>query len=138
MPRYLPLLVRIDALLHFLTRGRVGFLRLAGIPGITMTIIGRKSGIPRRTNVLAAPDGRGWLVAGSYFGGDKTPAWVFNLRAAETLTVEVNGVSSTMVATELSGDDRSRAWATLLSVWPNFTLYEQRTKRVIPLFRLSP
>ena len=32
LPKYLPYIVKIDVLLHFLTRGRVGLLRLAGLP----------------------------------------------------------------------------------------------------------
>ncbi|NLG46336.1 nitroreductase/quinone reductase family protein [Gordonia sp. (in: high G+C Gram-positive bacteria)] len=138
LPKYLPYIVKIDVLLHFLTRGRVGLLRLAGLPGVTMTIPGRKSGTPHSTHVLAAPDGDDWLVAGSFFGGPKTPVWVYNLRAAETITVTVNGVSQTMARTELVDNDRAVGWRILLGVWPNFTMYARRTDRRIPVFRLSP
>ncbi|ALG84950.1 nitroreductase family deazaflavin-dependent oxidoreductase [Gordonia phthalatica] len=138
LPRYLPYIVKIDVLIHFLTRGRYGLLRIAGLPGITMTIPGRKSGKPHSTHVLTAPDGDDWIVAGSFFGGPKTPAWVFNLRAADTMTVAVNGVETPMRPIELTGDDRAAGWQTLLGVWPNFTVYERRTSRTIPVFRLTP
>ena len=43
-----------------------------------------------------------------------------------------------MRARELSGDERAAAWATMVAVAPGFASYEQKTERVIPLFRLEP
>ncbi|EGD53532.1 nitroreductase family deazaflavin-dependent oxidoreductase [Gordonia neofelifaecis] len=137
LPKYLPWIVKADKLVQKVSGGRVDFLRIAGLPGITITVPGRRSGVLHSTTMLAAPDGDDWIVAGSYFGGPKTPAWVFNIRAAQSFDVEVHGVARRMSATELSGVDRDAAWAQLLAIWPNFTLYEERTNRVIPLFRLS-
>ncbi|GEE03055.1 hypothetical protein nbrc107696_35010 [Gordonia spumicola] len=134
LPPYLPKIVKIDGLIQRLSRGRIDLLWIASLPSVTFTVVGRKSGEPRTTTVLAAPDGDDWIVAGSYFGGPKSPAWVFNLRAAGEATVG----GRRMDAQELSGDARDEAWQCLLSVWPNFTLYEQRTDRVIPVFRLTP
>ena len=34
--------------------------------------------------------------------------------------------------------ERDAAWQTLRAVWPNFDLYEKRTDRRIPVFRLRP
>ncbi|MGI6796901.1 nitroreductase family deazaflavin-dependent oxidoreductase [Gordonia sihwensis] len=136
LPRYLPWIVKADTVLQKVSRGRVDLLRIAGLPGITITVRGRKSGVLHSTPVLAAPDGEDWIVAGSYFGGPRTPAWVYNIRAADSFDVEVHGAATRMSATELSGIERAAAWDRLLGVWPNFTLYEKRTTRVIPLFRL--
>ncbi|MGB3604198.1 MAG: nitroreductase/quinone reductase family protein [Gordonia sp. (in: high G+C Gram-positive bacteria)] len=138
LPKYLPWIVKVDNVVQRLSNKNVDLLRIAGLPGITITVPGRKSGVLHSTTMLTAPDGDGWLVAGSFFGGPKTPAWVFNIRAVDSFDVSYHGVTSRMVATELDGTDRSRAWDQLLSVWPNFTMYEERTDRVIPLFRLAP
>ena len=56
---------------------------MAGLPSIYLTVRGRKSGVERTTPLLCVPDGGTWLIAGSYFGGPKTPLWVGNLRAAD-------------------------------------------------------
>lgn len=138
LPPYLPKIVKVDGGIQRISRGRIDLLWIASLSSVTFTVVGRKSGEPRTTTVLAAPDGDDWIVAGSYFGGPKSPAWVFNMRAAASGTLRVKGVDVPMTATELSGEDRARAWDCLLGVWPNFTLYEQRTDRTIPLFRLSP
>lgn len=134
MPRHLPTIVKVDGLLQTASGGRVDLLRIAGLPSVTMTVVGRRSGIPHTTTLLAVPDGDDWLIAGSYFGGPKTPVWVLNLRSAERAVIDGHDFA----AAELAGDERAAAWQTLRSVWPNFDLYEQRTDRVIPVFRLSP
>lgn len=138
LPRYLPYIVKVDDGIQRVTRGHVDLLDIAGLPSITMVIPGRKSGIDRTTTVLAAPVGHDWLVAGSYFGGPKAPAWVFNLRAAPRMHVELHGRLVEMTSTELDDDERAEAWQELRRVWPNFDLYERRTTRLIPVFKLSP
>ncbi|MFT3662252.1 MAG: nitroreductase family deazaflavin-dependent oxidoreductase [Gordonia sp. (in: high G+C Gram-positive bacteria)] len=138
MPRCLPWIVKADDGIQAVSGGRVDLLTIAGLPSVTMVIPGRKTGIERTVTVLAAPVGPDRLVAGSYFGGPRSPAWVFNLRAAETVDVVVRGRRVPMVRRELFDDERARAWQELRRVWPNFDLYEQRTDRRIPVFRLSP
>ena len=66
------------------------------------------------------------------------PAWVFNVRAADEIEIIVHGEVSAAVATELFDAERDAAWQTLRTVWPNFDLYERRTDRRIPVFRLRP
>ena len=38
---------------------------------------------------------------------------------------------------ELEGDERARMWQVMLRTWPNYAKYEERTDRVIPVFRLD-
>ncbi|MCH5642635.1 nitroreductase family deazaflavin-dependent oxidoreductase [Gordonia sp. ABSL49_1] len=138
MPTYLPQIVKCDSALQKLTGHRVGLLDIATLPNITMEVVGRSSGVVRTTRLLAVPDGDDWVIAGSYFGGPKMPQWVFNVRAADTVEISRHRRSWTAVPTELDGPDREQAWQLLRAVWPNFDLYEQRTDRRIPVFRLRP
>lgn len=138
LPQYLPWIVKVDNGIQQLTGERIDLLTIAGLPSVTMTITGRKSGIARTTTVLAVPDGEDWLVAGSYFGGPKTPAWVFNLREEPVIPVTADGRRRPMARTELTGEERDGAWSTMDAVWPNFALYRKRTDRAIPIFRLTP
>lgn len=139
MPKLLPQIVACDSALHRLTGGRIGLLDLGDLPNVVLRVVGRKSGEMRTSALLAVPGGGGtWLIAGSYFGDARTPAWVFNLRAADTAEILVRGHTQTVVARELSGEDRAQAWTRMLEVWPNYARYERRTARVIPVFRLEP
>lgn len=139
MPRLLPQVVWVDEHLQGWSRGRVSVLDLAGLPNLMLTVAGRRSGLPRSTPLLCVPFEGSWLVAGSYFGGPRTPVWVFNLRAAERAEVRVGRRSTVVVPEEVSaGPERDRLWAAMVRVWPNYRLYEQKTDRLIPVFRLTP
>jgi deazaflavin-dependent oxidoreductase (nitroreductase family) len=138
MPKFLPQIVWFDQTLQKLTRGRVNVLDIAGLPSVQLTVKGRKSGIERTTPLLCVPDRDTWLIAGSYFGGPKTPLWVGNLRAANGAATVIYARERIPVqATELHDADRAVAWQTMLDVWPNYAKYEERTDRLIPVFRLA-
>ncbi len=138
MPKLLPQIVWFDKNLHRLSRGRVTVLDIAGLPNVNLTVKGRKSGVERTTPLLCVPDGDTILIAGSYFGGPKTPLWVGNLRAADgAAKVEFGKKRFAVRATELTGEDRAAAWQTMLQTWPNYAKYEERTDRTIPVFRLE-
>jgi deazaflavin-dependent oxidoreductase (nitroreductase family) len=137
MPKLLPQIVWFDTHLQKITRGRVTLLRLAGLPNITLTVVGRKSGIPRTTPLLCVPHDGGWLIAGSNFGGAKPPLWVGNLRAAGRADALVDGHQVPVTAREVDGEERARLWQVMLRTWPNYARYEKRTDRVIPVFLLQ-
>jgi deazaflavin-dependent oxidoreductase (nitroreductase family) len=137
MPKLLPQIVWADNVVHKVTRDRYGILDIAGLPNMVLTVPGRKSGIPRSSNLLTVPDGDEWLVAGSYFGAPKAPIWVANLRAAGSATIVYRRQTHTVTARELEGADRDAAWQTMRATWPNFDKYAERTDRLIPVFRLT-
>jgi deazaflavin-dependent oxidoreductase (nitroreductase family) len=139
MPKLLPQIVFVDKVIQGGTRGKLTILDVAGLPNLMLTVIGRKSGLPRSNPLLCVPYKEGSiLVAGSYFGGPLEPMWVKNVEANPDVTVRFKGKSSEMRARLLDGDDRAAAWQAMLKVWPNFALYEKRTDRHIKVFELDP
>ena len=138
MPKLLPQVVATDRALQRLTRGRVPLLRVAGLPSLTLTVRGRKSGRPRSTPLLAVPRGDAWLVAGSNWGLAKQPVWVVNLESNPDAHITVHGRTSDVLARRLEGAEREQAWADMVNVWPNYDLYAERTDREIKVFELSP
>jgi deazaflavin-dependent oxidoreductase (nitroreductase family) len=138
LPRLLPQITWIDLRLQSCSRGRVSLLAIAGLPNLMLTVPGRKTGRPRTIPLLCVAQGKNLLIAGSSFGSSTTPAWVHNLRAAETVDVRVGGRQIRMTADELSGDDRAQMWTLLSRIWPNYDEYAKRTDRLIPVFRLRP
>lgn len=137
MPRLLPQIVWTDKTLQRATRGRVTILDLAGLPNLVLTVAGRKSGLPRSTPLLCVPHAGGWLVAGSNFGGPDMPLWVNNLRAAPTARIRYGGREHEVTAREVQGEERARLWQVMLTTWPNYAKYEERTTRLIPVFHLE-
>ena len=138
LPRFLPQITAMDKLLQRITRGQWSFLRLAGMPSMLLTVLGRKSGVARSTPMLCVPYKGGHLVAGSNFGGPTEPIWVLNVRAADRVTVTVNGKTHDAVPRELTGEERAEAWEHMLKTWPNYAKYEERTHRTIPVFWFTP
>lgn len=138
LPRFLPQITRFDRTLSKLSGGRVTLVRLAGLPSLELTVVGRKSGVPRTTPVLCVPYRDGFLVAGSNFGGPKVPVWVFNVRDAETVQLKVNGKEMTAVPREVPADERAALWEHMLKTWPNYARYAERADRLIPVFLFSP
>jgi deazaflavin-dependent oxidoreductase (nitroreductase family) len=138
LPDHLPKIVKVDEAIQRTTRGRFTLLSLAGLPSLTLTVPGRKSGVPRSTPLLTTPVEEGWVIAGSYFGGPKTPLWVGNLRATETAQIRFKGRSRTVTWREVEGEERAQIWQRMLATWPNYALYEKKTDRLIPVFVLTP
>ncbi|MCX6394944.1 MAG: nitroreductase family deazaflavin-dependent oxidoreductase [Propionibacteriales bacterium] len=142
MPLLLPQITWLDKTLQRLTRGRLSILRIAGLPNLMLTVVGRKSGVPRSTPLLCVPYGDGNLIAGSNFGGAKAPVWVVNVRAVAesggTVTVDVQGRVHQAVPREIGTAERDQVWAHMLRTWPNYAKYAERTDRVIPVFFLEP
>ena len=138
MPRLLPQITATDKFVQRVTRGRLTILDVAGLPNLMLTVAGRKSGVPRTTPLLCVPHEGGHLIAGSYFGGPKTPVWVANVRAAEEVQLRFRGRTTTATPREVHGEERARLWEAMVAVWPNYRLYEQRTDRTIPVFLLEP
>jgi deazaflavin-dependent oxidoreductase (nitroreductase family) len=138
LPRFLPQITWVDRNLSRLTRGRLTLVRLAGLPSLELTVVGRKSGVARSTPVLCVPHQDGFLVAGSNFGGPKLPVWVLNVRSAETVQLKVNGKQMTAMPREVEGEERERLWEHMLKTWPNYAKYAERADRVIPVFLFTP
>jgi deazaflavin-dependent oxidoreductase (nitroreductase family) len=137
MPRLLPQIVWSDRMLQRLSHGRVSILDIAGLPNLVLTVVGRKSGLPRSTPLLCVPHGERWFIAGSYFGGPDMPVWVHNIRAAGRATITWKRELVDVTAREIEGDERAEAWQVMLRTWPNFARYEERTDRLIPVFELT-
>ncbi|MGY3556213.1 deazaflavin-dependent oxidoreductase (nitroreductase family) [Williamsia sp. R60] len=138
MPKLLPQIEKWDTRLQRVSNGRLSALDIAGLPNITLTVPGRKSGVPRSTPLLCVPQDGGWLIAGSYFGDKRMPVWVLNLRACEKAEIIYRRKTVEVSWREVTGSEREQAWQRMLAVWPNFAVYEKRTERTIPVFFLSP
>lgn len=137
MPKLLPQIGWVDTRLQRVSGGRVSLLDVAGLPNLALTVPGRKSGIPRTTPLLCVPHAGGWLIAGPYFGGPNVPLWVGNLRATDRAEIRVGNRDVIVTWREVAGAERARLWQVMLTTWPNYAKYEQRTDRVIPVFYLE-
>jgi deazaflavin-dependent oxidoreductase (nitroreductase family) len=134
-----PIAEPLESLLRFLTGGRLGVLDLVGLPNVRITTSGRKTGLARTATVQYVPTEEGWVLVGSNWGRERHPSWSANLKAAERVSVRSRGHRFTATARLLAGEERDRAWATVLAHWPNYQIAQDRAgQRRFRLFLLTP
>jgi deazaflavin-dependent oxidoreductase (nitroreductase family) len=129
----------IDRLVYRLSGGATTASSwLAGVEITMLTTTGAKSGCPRTLPVLALPDGEDMILIASNFGRTRNPSWYHNLRANPRAAIVVDGVSREVVARELNGPERERAYRRGEEIFPGFTRYRSwAANRAIPVLRLQ-
>ncbi|WP_173125903.1 nitroreductase family deazaflavin-dependent oxidoreductase [Kibdelosporangium persicum] len=132
-----PAVVRIDKVLYKLTKGRITLVGIAGMPSLTLTVTGRKTGVPRQISLLYVPDGDDVLLVGSNWGGPGHPVWTVNMMANPDVTVNIKGRTRRMKARLLSDEEREQIWPHLVRTWPVYNSYQSRTSRRLRVFRLT-
>ncbi|MEU4244101.1 nitroreductase/quinone reductase family protein [Actinoplanes sp. NPDC026619] len=139
LPGFTPVarrLVNVDRWLGRVTGGRVVALGMA--PSLLLTTTGRRSGLPRSNPLQFVRDGDDLIVIASNWGGEKDPAWSWNLRADPAARVTLDGRDIAVTAAETEGADRDRLWKLIVDQWPGYENYKLRAPhRQLRIFRLK-
>lgn len=110
--------------------------------GLVLVHVPKKDGTRRIAPLAAVQKGGAWHVVGSAGGSPKHPAWVYGLRRAEKVEVEVPGEpveTITAAVTELAGPEREAVWTGFKEYSSGFADYEKTAEgRTFPIFRLAP
>jgi deazaflavin-dependent oxidoreductase (nitroreductase family) len=110
-----------------------------GVPTLILTTTGRRSGEPRRNALIYGQDNGDYIVVASYGGRPNNPLWYDNLVADSTVTIQVIDQVMTATATTVTDTaDRDALWTQLAALFPNYTDYQAKTERQIPIVRLTP
>ena len=137
LPKFNTKIVAVDRFLQRITRGRIGVVKLGGLTGLMLSVVGVKSGVLRHTPLLCVPHADGWLIAGSNWGAPKPPAWVANIAAAHEASVNFDGREYAVLPREVTGEERDKIWIVMVRSWPNYAKYQERTDRDIRVFFLQ-
>lgn len=107
---------------------------------LVLVHVPKKDGTVRVAPLAAIRHDGAWHVVGSAGGSPKHPVWVYGLRRAEQVDLEVPGEPVQTVRTkveELTGDERDAMWARFKELSSGFAGYEKTAEgRVFPIFRL--
>ena len=131
-PRFVP---QLDGVLYRLTGGRV-MLSQGAVPSIVLTTTGAKSGQPRHAPLAAVPYDGDWFVVASNFGRESHPAWSYNLMANPSATMTMRGEDHPVEAQLLDAAQKAEIWPELVSAWPPYDSYVERSGRDLRVFRL--
>jgi deazaflavin-dependent oxidoreductase (nitroreductase family) len=109
----------------------------SGLPIITLTTTGARSGKPRDVPLVGIPDGERLILIASNWGQARHPAWYYNVKANPAVMVTRGGQTQPYVAQELTGAAREAAWARAVALYPGYRGYAERAGREIPVIALA-
>jgi deazaflavin-dependent oxidoreductase (nitroreductase family) len=132
--KYMPY---IDRFVSRLTKGKYVVSQFL-VPTLVLTTTGAKSGLLRESPLATLVDGDAWFVVGSNFGGEKHPAWSGNLLKTPEATVVFRGRTVPVRGRLLDDAEKAEVWPRLLTVWPTYDAYVERSGRNLRVFRLEP
>jgi deazaflavin-dependent oxidoreductase (nitroreductase family) len=117
-------------------RGRATFM---GMDVLILHTVGHRSGQDRQTPLSWFADGDDARLLVASGGGSQDPAWYVNLMAhPERTSIELPGGDVVPVTPHtLDGDDRERAWQSVVAAQPRYGKYQDKSDRQYPVVRLT-
>ncbi len=127
---------RLDPLIFKATNGRLTSMGPPGMPMLTMTAIGRRSGEPRSVHLVCVEHEGAALVVASAMGQERHPSWRYNIEANPEVQVQMSGERFAARAELLTDPEKAAVWDDVRRAIPQLDVYEKRTDRNIRVFRL--
>ena len=101
----------IDRILLRLSRGQITVPGVAaGVPVLTVTTTGARTGQRRSAPLLGVPAGDDIAVIGTSFGQSRTPGWYHNMRADPKVEVTYRDKTVKAIAREAGEEERRAIW----------------------------
>jgi proline iminopeptidase len=129
---------------RYLADGAAGHLwdsTFAGGPGplptLLLTTRGRKSGQDSVMPLLYGAVAGGYAIIASKGGAPQHPGWFHNLRAQDTVTVQVANEVFSARPRIAEGAERASIWRQMVAMYPPFADYQAKTAREIPVVVLE-
>jgi deazaflavin-dependent oxidoreductase (nitroreductase family) len=119
----------VDTALLRLSRGEITLPGvMAGLPVLTVTTIGARTGQRRSAPLVGVPAGEDIAVIGTSFGQPRTPGWYHNMRANPKVEVTYRNKTIKAVARE-AGDEEGRAiWERARTIYVGYEAYATRIR----------
>jgi deazaflavin-dependent oxidoreductase (nitroreductase family) len=129
----------IDRALLRLSRGQVTLPGVvAGLPVLTVTTTGARTGRRRSAPLLGVPAGEDIAVLGTSFGQSRTPGWYHNMCADPKVEVTYRNKTINVIAREAGDEERTAIWDRARTIYAGYEAYASRIKdRQIHIMVLS-
>ena len=114
-------------------------LRDTGIPIIVVTMRGHQSGKVRKIALMRVEHDGEYALVASMGGAPTNPKWYQNLIASpDDVWIQDGPEPFPVSIREVSGDEKATWWGRSVAVFSNYSLYQERTERDIPVLVASP
>ena len=133
-------MLRVHAELYKRTDGRVGHNTI-GVPTLLLRTTGRRTGATRTNGLVYAHDGDAYLVVASNGGSDRNPAWLHNVKASQSVEIQIGRDRRRATASVIEPSDPSyeRRWQVVnANNHERYTAYQRQTTRPIPIVAITP
>lgn len=106
-----------------------------GLPIITVTMRGNKSGKVRKVALMRIEHEGEYALVASKGGAPTHPVWYFNLTASPDEVAIQDGPEPFEVSVrQVSGEERAAWWERAVAAYPPYAEYQGKTDREIPVF----
>lgn len=122
---------------RFEASGGADAATLRGKPIIVLTSVGAKTGRLRKTPLMRVEHDGEYAVVASLGGAPRHPVWYWNLKQHPLVELQDGGQKHDYIAREVEGHERDVWWERAVAAWPDYEGYQQKTRRVIPVFVLT-
>ncbi|MGZ5305892.1 MAG: nitroreductase family deazaflavin-dependent oxidoreductase [Actinomycetota bacterium] len=111
---------------------------LRGRPVIVLTSVGARTGKLRKTALMRVEHEGVYAVVASLGGAPKHPVWYHNLKEHPHVELQDGATKRDYTSREVLGDEKAIWWERAVETWPDYTKYQTKTDRQIPVFVLEP
>ena len=119
----------IDRALLRLSRGQVTLPAVVtGLPVLTVTTTGARTGQRRTAPLVGVPAGDDIAVIGTSFGQPRTPGWYHNMRADPKVEVTYQDKTIKAIAREAGNEERQAIWYRARTIYVGYQAYASRIK----------
>jgi deazaflavin-dependent oxidoreductase (nitroreductase family) len=119
------------------TDGAEGFEWRNGTTILLLHTKGRKSGKDVISPLIFREYEGNYLVVASKGGSPDAPDWYLNLEADPDVTVQIKGDTFKASARTATPSEKPAMWQHMVDVWPDYSNYQQKTDRNIPVVVLE-
>lgn len=123
--------------IYKLSGGRIGHSLGGGLQVLLLDHVGAKSGKKRTSPLLYMKDGGDVFIVASKGGYEKSPAWLYNLKANPETEVQIGSEHRKVHARVATPEEKQRLWPEAVRVYPSYEQYQERTERAIPIVILE-
>ena len=122
------------------SRGRIrrSTVLAGGMPVLSITTSGRRTGKRHSTVVAYMRDEDRLVVTAANLGHERPPAWFLNLMALPNAEVELEGRRIQVIARRAKGHEAAELWRRWLELLPGADAFRAIADREIPIVVLEP